>query len=64
MGVCIHPIRDSSRITLPVRVCSYALITGRLPSEAVNVSSYDVLHKDDIPVCAEQHVKGTTNILE
>lgn len=49
-------------MTVPVRVCSYALVTGCLPSEAVNVSSYEVLHKDDIPVCAEQHVKGTPNI--
>ena len=55
-------LRYSNRMTVPVRVCSYALITGCLPSEAVNVSSYEVLHKDDIPVCAEQHVKGTPNI--
>ena len=55
-------LRYSNRMTVPVRVCSYALITGFLPSEAVNVSSYEVLHKDDIPVCAEQHVKGTPNL--
>ena len=55
-------LRYSNRMTVPVRVCSYALVTGCLPSEAVNVSSYEVLHKDDIPVCAEQHVKGTPNI--